>query len=220
MAIATETVAERAKRRIARRLLPFLLLLFVLAYLDRTNIAVASIGMRPEFGFTEAFIGSAAGIFFLGYFLLEIPGTLIVERWSARKWIARIMVTWGIIASLMGFIGKPIFGALHLETQFNALRFTLGLAEAGFFPGVIVYLAHWFRYEDRARTKSAFLIGIPLATIVATAVVASHHAQRGLCRLRGLALGIHPGRNSFRYLRGCHLVLSNGPAGAGQVAAG
>ncbi len=161
-------MAERARRRIARRVLPFLLLLFVLAFVDRTNIAVASIQMKHGLGLTEAVIGSAAGIFFLGYFLLEIPGTLIVERWSARKWIARIMVTWGVIASLMGLIGKPIFGFLHLETQFYALRFMLGLAEAGFFPGVIVYLSHWFRYEDRARTKSIFLIGIPLATIVAT----------------------------------------------------
>lgn len=170
MVIATGTAAERARRRIARRLLPYLLLLFVLAYLDRTNIAVASISMKRDFGFTEAVVGTAAGIFFLGYFLLEIPGTLIVERWSARKWIARIMVTWGLIASMMGFIGKPIFGAMHLETQFYSLRFFLGLAEAGFFPGVIVYLSHWFRYEDRARTKSMFLIGIPLATIIATPV--------------------------------------------------
>lgn len=168
MAIARGTTAERAQRRIARRLLPFLLLLFVLAYVDRTNVAVASIPMKTDFGFTEAVIGTAAGIFFLGYFLLEIPGTLIVERWSARKWIARIMVTWGLIASLMGFIGKPIFNFLHLEAQFYSLRFMLGLAEAGFFPGVIVYLSHWFRYEDRARTKSMFLIGIPLATIIAT----------------------------------------------------
>src|ERR1019366_2111616 len=170
MAIARGTAAERARRRIARPLLPFLLLLFVLAFLDRTNIAVASIQMKRDFGFTEAVIGTAAGIFFLGYFLLEIPGTLIVERWSARKWIARIMVSWGLIASLMGFIGKPIFSFLHLEAQFYSLRFMLGLAEAGFFPGVIVYLSHWFRYEDRARTKSMFLIGIPLATIIATPV--------------------------------------------------
>jgi ACS family tartrate transporter-like MFS transporter len=168
LAVANETVADRARRRIARRLLPFLLLLFVLAYVDRTNIAVASISMKQDFGFTEAIVGTAAGVFFLGYFLLEIPGTLIVERWSARKWIARIMVTWGVIASLMGFIGKPIFNFLHLETQFYTLRFMLGLAEAGFFPGVIVYLSHWFLYEDRARTKSKFLIGIPLATIIAT----------------------------------------------------
>jgi ACS family tartrate transporter-like MFS transporter len=163
-----ETVGGRARRRIARRLLPFLLLLFVLAFLDRTNVAVAAISMKTEFGFTEAIVGTGAGIFFLGYFLLEIPGTLIVERWSARKWIARILVTWGIVASLMGLIGLPIFGGIPPKTQFYGLRFILGLAEAGFFPGVIVFLTHWFRYEDRAKTKSFFLIGIPLATIVAT----------------------------------------------------
>ena len=162
------TVGDRARQRITRRLLPYLLVLFLLAFLDRTNVAIAAVDMRKDLGFTDAVIGNGAGIFFLGYFLLEIPGTLIVERWSARKWIARIMVSWGIIAAMMGFIGLPIFKSLHLETQFNSLRFMLGLAEAGFFPGVIVYLSHWFRYEDRAKTKSLFLIGIPLATIIST----------------------------------------------------
>ncbi len=165
-----DSVSARARRRISRRLLPYLLFLYVLAFLDRTNLGVASSSMQKTFGvtFTEAVIGLGAGIFFLGYFILEIPGTLIVERWSARKWLARIMVTWGIIASLMGFIGLPLFKAFHIESQFYSLRFMLGLAEAGFFPGAIVYLSHWFRYEDRARTKSLFLVGIPLATIVAT----------------------------------------------------
>ena len=162
------SVAARARQRITRRLLPYLLLLFIVAFLDRTNLAVAKIKMQGDLGLTEAVMGAGAGIFFLGYFLLEIPGTLIVERWSARKWIARIMVSWGIVASLMGLIGLPIFTFLHVETQFNSLRFILGLAEAGFFPGVIVYLSHWFLYEDRAKTKSLFLIGIPLATIIST----------------------------------------------------
>jgi MFS transporter, ACS family, tartrate transporter len=175
----TTEVGIRARRRITKRLLPFLLLLFVLAFLDRTNVAVAAIQMKLELGFTEAIIGTGAGIFFLGYFLLEIPGTLIVERWSARKWIARIMVSWGIIATLMGFIGLPIFSSVGLEKQFYSLRFILGLAEAGFFPGVIIYLSHWFRYEDRGKVKSYFLIGIPLATIVSTplsqAIMSSVH---------------------------------------------
>ncbi len=166
--LISPSVGDRARNRITRRLLPFLLLLFLLAFLDRTNIAVAGLKMKGDLGFTDAILGTGAGIFFLGYFLLEIPGTLIVERWSARKWIARIMVSWGIIASLMGFIGQPIFQFLHAEQQFNSLRFILGLAEAGFFPGVIVYLSHWFLYEDRAKTKSFFLIGIPLATIIST----------------------------------------------------
>ena len=161
-------IASRTRAKITRRLIPFLLLLFLLAFLDRTNISIAKLGMKTELGLTEAILGTGAGIFFLGYFLLEIPGTLIVERWSARKWIARIMVSWGIIATLMGFIGMPIFEAFGLKEQFYGLRFLLGLAEAGFFPGVIVYLSHWFRAEDRAKTKSLFLIGIPLATIIST----------------------------------------------------
>lgn len=163
-----EEIALRAKRRISRRLMPFLLVLFLLAFIDRANVSVAAIQMKTDLGFTEAIIGTGAGIFFLGYFILEIPGTLIVERWSARKWIARIMVSWGIVATLMGFIGHPLLGSSEPKSQFYTLRFILGLAEAGFFPGVIVYLSHWFRYEDRARTKSLFLIGVPLATIIST----------------------------------------------------
>lgn len=163
-----DDLLKRAQRRVAKRTMPFLVLLFLLAFIDRTNISVASLGMKKELGFTDEIIGFGAGIFFIGYFLLEIPGTLIVERWSARKWIARIMVSWGIIATLMGFIGLPFMGSSSTEGQFNVLRFVLGLAEAGFFPGVIVYLSHWFTYEDRAKAKSQFLIGIPLATIIAT----------------------------------------------------
>ena len=163
-------VMDRARRRITRRLMPFLLILFLIAFLDRTNVSVAAIDMKKDLGFTEDIIGNGAGIFFLGYFILEIPGTLLVERWSARKWIARIMISWGILATLMGFIGMKIFGNSAPVDKFNWLRFILGLAEAGFFPGVMVYLAHWFRYEDRGKAKSLFLIGIPLATIIALPV--------------------------------------------------
>lgn len=147
--------------------MPFLVVLFLVAFLDRTNVSVAALEMKKDLGFNDSIIGAGAGIFFLGYFLLEIPGTLLVERWSARKWIARIMISWGIIAALMGFIGMPILGSAKAESQFYWLRFILGLAEAGFFPGIIVFLAHWFRYEDRAKAKASFLIGIPVATIVA-----------------------------------------------------
>lgn len=164
------SVGERARARITARLMPFLLLLFFIAFLDRTNVSVAAIDMKKDLKFDEAIIGTGAGIFFLGYFLLEIPGTLIVERWSARKWISRIMISWGIIATIMGFVGMPLLGAADPKSQFYSLRFILGLAEAGFFPGVIVYLSHWFRYEDRAKAKAAFLIGIPLATIIAVPV--------------------------------------------------
>jgi MFS transporter, ACS family, tartrate transporter len=166
-----QSVAERARRRITKRLMPFLLWLYFLAYIDRTNVSVAALQMKKPLGegglgFTDDIIGAGAGIFFLGYFLLEIPGTLIVERWSARKWIARIMISWGIIATIMGFIGLPGMNFASTEDQFYVLRFILGLAEAGFFPGIVVFLAHWFRYEDRAKAKSLFMIGIPIGTVI------------------------------------------------------
>lgn len=159
-------LAERTRRRVTGRLLPYLLLLYLIAYIDRTNISIAKLQMQGELGLSETIIGIGAGIFFIGYFLLEIPGTLIVERWSARKWIARIMISWGLVATLMGFIGMGPLNVISPKNQFYVLRFILGLAEAGFFPGVIVYLSHWFRYEDRGKAKAKFMIGIPLATVV------------------------------------------------------
>lgn len=163
---AVSEVGERARRRITKRLMPFLLLLYLIAYIDRTNVGVAKLHMQGDLGFTDAIIGFGAGIFFVGYFILEIPGTLIVERWSARKWIARIMISWGIVAVFMGFIGMPALNFMSPERQFYSLRFILGLAEAGFFPGVIIYLSHWFRSEDRAKAKARFMIGIPIATVI------------------------------------------------------
>jgi MFS transporter, ACS family, tartrate transporter len=163
---SNDAIAERTRQRVTRRLLPYLLLLYLIAYIDRTNVGVAKLQMQGDLGLTDAIIGFGAGIFFLGYFLLEIPGTLIVERWSARKWIARIMISWGLVATLMGFVGMAPLNVVSPEYQFYTLRFILGLAEAGFFPGVIVYLSHWFRYQDRGKAKAKFLIGIPLATVV------------------------------------------------------
>jgi MFS transporter, ACS family, tartrate transporter len=137
--------------------------IYVLAYLDRANVGVAKLQMQQDLNFSDAVIGFGAGIFFLGYLLLDIPGSLIVERWSARKWIARIMISWGLVAALMGFLGTPLLGHFRPVTQFYGLRLLLGIAEAGFFPGVIVYLSHWYRLEDRAWAKGYFMIAQPLA---------------------------------------------------------
>ena len=153
----------RTRRRVTRRLMPFLMFVYLLAYLDRANLGVAKLQMQQALGFDDAVIGFGAGIFFLGYLLLDIPGSLIVERWSARKWIARIMLTWGIVAALMGFVGLHLFGSIPLRTQFYGLRLGLGISEAGFFPGVIVYLSHWYRAEDRAGAKAWFMVTQPLA---------------------------------------------------------
>src|SRR5436309_11851653 len=141
-------VGQRARHRIARRLLPFLFLLYVIAFLDRMNVGAAALQMPHDLGFSEGVIGFGAGIFFLGYFLLEIPGALIVERWGARRWIARIMITWGMMTVFMAFI--------HTSRQFYIVRFLVGAAEAGFLPGVIVYLPHWRRCEDQAKVVAFF----------------------------------------------------------------
>ena len=151
-------VGRRARHRIARRLLPFLFLLYVIAFLDRMNVSAAALQMPNDLGFSEGVIGLGAGIFFLGYFLLEIPGALIVERWSARRWIARIMISWGLMTLLMAFI--------HTSRQFYVVRFLVGAAEAGFLPGVIVYLTHWFRYQDRAKAVAFFYAANPLSYVI------------------------------------------------------
>ena len=153
----------RTRKRVTRRLIPYLVFIYLLAYLDRANVGIAKLQMQRELSFSDEVIGFGAGIFFLGYLLLDIPGSLIVERWSARKWIARIMVSWGIVAALMGFLGAPVFGSIRPVTQFYGFRLLLGIAEAGFFPGVIVYLSHWYRAEDRAGAKAYFMVAQPLA---------------------------------------------------------
>lgn len=147
-----------ARRRIAWRLLPFLFVLFVIAFLDRVNVSYAALEMTHDLSFSDRVFGFGSGIFFVGYLLFEIPGCLIVERWSARKWFARIMVTWGLITVLMAFIKTPM--------HFYIVRILLGAAEAGFFPGILVYLTHWFRSEDRAKAGAMFMIAIPVANII------------------------------------------------------
>src|SRR5260370_2112249 len=150
-------VGQRARHRTARRLLPFLFVLYVIAFIDRMNVGAAALQMPHDLGFSEGVIGFGAGIFFFGYLLLEIPGALIVERWSARRWIARIMITWGIVTALMAFI--------HTAHQFYLVRFLVGAAEAGFLPGVIVYLTHWFRYQVRAKALAVFYAANPLSYV-------------------------------------------------------
>jgi ACS family tartrate transporter-like MFS transporter len=150
---------DRARRKAYRRLLPLCFVSYVIAYVDRSNVAIAKLTMTRDLpGFDNAVIGFGAGIFFLGYFLLEIPGSLLVEKWSARKWISRIMITWGIFAALTAAVKTP--------GQFYLVRFLLGLAEAGFYPGVIVYLSHWFPSRDRARALAYFFVATPIAQIV------------------------------------------------------
>jgi len=144
--------------------MPFLFACYIVANLDRANVGFAALRMSRELGFSDSVFGLGGGIFFLGYFLLEIPGTVLVEVWSARKWIARIMLTWGFLASATGWIHSP--------AQFYWIRFFLGVAEAGFFPGLVVYISHWYRPEDRGKAVAMFMAAIPAAQIVGAPLAA------------------------------------------------
>jgi MFS transporter, ACS family, tartrate transporter len=157
-------VADRARRKIFRRLIPLLFLLYIIAYLDRANVAFAKISMSADLGFSEAVFGLGAGIFYAGYILLEIPGALIVERWSARIWMSRIMITWGLCTVWVGFV--------HTANQFYLTRCLLGIAEGGFFPGIVVYLSHWFTKHDRARAMAGFTMAAPAALVVGAPISA------------------------------------------------
>ena len=143
---------------VAWRLVPFLFLLYIAAYLDRINIGFAQLQMKEALGFSDSMYGLGAGIFFFGYFVFEVPSNLIMARVGARVWIARIMITWGIISSAMAFV--------HTPAGFYALRFLLGVAEAGFFPGIIYYLGLWFPAEERARATSWFMTATAMAGVV------------------------------------------------------
>lgn len=145
-------------RKLKIRLLPFLFVLFVLAFIDRINLGFAALTMNPELGITSQQFGFAAGIFFWGYFLFEVPSNLILHKIGARVWIARILITWGTIATLTGFV--------HSVHQLYLARFALGIAESGYFPGIVLYLGYWFRQREKAQAIASILIGIPLASIL------------------------------------------------------
>src|ERR1700755_849266 len=165
MASLQADAGESARSRIAWRLLPFLFLLYVANYLDRTNIAYATLGMKGDLGLTDSVFGTASGIFFIGYFALQIPGALLVERWSARWLLALSLITWGALTTLTAFV--------HTAHQLYAARFLLGAAEAGFFPGVIVYLSHWFIYQDRAKAVARFMAAIPIGFMIGGPIAGS-----------------------------------------------
>lgn len=154
---ADRHIAARAYAKVFWRLIPFLMLCYVIAYLDRVNVGFAKLQMSQDLGFSEAVFGLGAGVFFLGYFLFEVPSNLLLQRVGARLWIARIMVTWGILSAMFMFVETP--------TGFYILRFLLGVAEAGFYPGVILYLTYWYPAQRRARIIALFMSAIPVAGI-------------------------------------------------------
>ncbi len=163
-------VARRATRRVALRLLPLVFIIYVVNYIDRVNVSFANLRMSADLGFSDRVYGLGVAMFYVTYVLFEIPGAIIVERWSARKWIARIMISWGLVTLFTGFI--------HNVTEFYAARFLLGAAESSFFPGMIVYLTHWFRQQERSRAIACLYAAVPTSALLGSP-------------LAGALLGIH-----------------------------
>jgi ACS family tartrate transporter-like MFS transporter len=170
----TTALAQRTLGRVRWRLLPFLGLLYVISYLDRVNVSFAKLTMNAAIGIDDATYALGAGIFFIGYFIFEVPSNLILERVGARRWIARIMVTWGVISAATAFVTGP--------ASFMTMRFLLGVAEAGFFPGILLYLTYWFPASERAKVVGLFMVALPLSGLIGSPLSAE------LMRLNGLGL--------------------------------
>jgi MFS transporter, ACS family, tartrate transporter len=174
-AAAVDAAAVLARTR--RRLLPLLIILFIVSYLDRVNVSFAKLTMNAALGIDDAVYAFGAGIFFIGYFLFEVPSNLILERVGARRWIARIMITWGLVSGATA--------AVSGGHGFIAMRLLLGVAEAGFFPGIILYLTYWFPETERARVIGLFMVGIPLTGLIGSPVSSLLLGLNGWLGLQG-----------------------------------
>ena len=153
-----QSIERRTVKKTRKRILPFILVLYIVAYLDRVNMGYAALEMNADLALSAEVFGLLSGIFFIGYFFFEIPSNMILHKVGARLWIARIMITWGIIVVLTGFVQTP--------NQLYVLRFLLGVSEAGFFPGIILYLTYWFRKKDRSIATSTLLLALPVGAII------------------------------------------------------
>jgi D-galactonate transporter len=171
------SIEARTMRRVTWRLVPFLIVCYFVAYLDRVNIGFAQIAMKDDLGISATLFGQAAGIFFLAYFIFEVPSNLLLERFGARKWIARIMFTWGILSGAMALVGGP--------TSLLVVRFLLGIAEAGFFPGIIFFLTLWFPSAYRARIVGYFMAAIPMSGVIGGPISGYLLNLHGLAGLKG-----------------------------------
>ncbi len=164
-------------RRVSFRLLPFLMLAYLVCYIDRTNAGFAALQMNKDIGLSATVFGLGGGIFFIGYFLFEVPSNLALEKYGARIWICRIMISWGLVSAGMAAVAGP--------TSFVVVRFILGAAEAGFFPGVILYLTYWFPAEQRARIVGIFMVAIPVAGFIGSPISGALLGLDGVLGLRG-----------------------------------
>ena len=171
------TEQEQVLSKVLRRIVPFLLLCYIVAYLDRVNVGVAGLTMNQDLGLSPSEFGWSAGLFFFGYFLAEVPSNLALQAVGSRKWIARILITWGLLSAGTAFAVGPV--------SFGVMRFLLGLGEAGFTPGVFLYFTYWFPARARGRATAAFLLGIPIANIIGAPISSSLLALDGLAGLHG-----------------------------------
>src|SRR5881409_85858 len=160
--IAPSFIEARTIRKIRIRIIPFIFLLYIICFLDRINIGFAALTMNKELAITSEQFGLLVGIFFFGYFLFEIPSNLLLHKIGARIWIARILISWGIVAVITGFVQNV--------SQLYVARFLLGLAEAGYFPGIVLYLTYWFRQREQAQAIALFLAGLPVTSILGAPV--------------------------------------------------
>ncbi len=172
-----DAIEKSAMRKVYMRLLPFALLSYILAYIDRINVSFAGLTMRGDLKLSATEFGFALGTFFLGYFIFEVPSNVVMEKVGARIWIARIMITWGIFAGLMAFVTDV--------TSFAVVRFLLGVAEAGFFPGMLLYFTYWFPRKHHARIVSGFLVGLPIAVACGAPISTWLLSLDGLAGLKG-----------------------------------
>ena len=172
-----EPIEARTIRRISWRIVPFIMLLYFIAFIDRVNIGFAALTMNKDLGFSSAVFGFGAGVFFFGYFLFEVPSNIILEKVGARLWIARVMITWGIISGAFAFIES--------EMSFYVLRFLLGAAEAGFFPGIILYLSYWFPARNRAGVVSLFMAAAPISVVLGSPISSALLEMDGIMGLHG-----------------------------------
>ena len=184
------SLEERAFRKATRRLIPFLFLIYVVAYLDRVNVSFAQLQLEDDLGFSDTIFGLGAGIFSLGYVIFGVPSNLALQRFGARRWLAGIMIVWGVISASMMFISDA--------TSFYVLRFLLGAAEAGFFPGIILFLTWWFPERERTRTVALFLTAVSAAYVFGGPLSGGLLELDGFLGPRRLAVAV-PGGGASRH---------------------
>ena len=197
----------RTMRQVTLRIVPFLMVCYFISFLDRVNLGFAALQMVEDLHFSATVFGFGAGIFFVSYFLFEVPSNLLLEKFGARRWIARIMITWGVLAGAMALVTGP--RSLYL------VRFLLGAAEAGFFPGVILYLTYWFPAEYRARIVGLFMVAIPVSSFLGSPISAALLGTDGWLGLRGWQwMFILEAAPAVLFGLACLFVLSDRPADA------